>query len=112
MFRLEKLSIPLAVVANGAKLILVDVQPWHPYENGNVDKTALLGHKYTVAETGSYEKFTVKVSSATPIITPEQLEAAKEPIFVAFKDCFAKPYRNQNGMYDLSFTAATVSIEK
>lgn len=112
MIRFEKLSIPLAVVVNGAKMILVDVQPWHPYENNKADKTSILGYKYTVAENGSYEKFTVKVSTPTPIITPEQLEAAKEPIFVAFKDCFAKPYRNQNGMYDLSFTAATVSIEK
>lgn len=112
MIRFEKLSIPLAVVTNNAKLILTDVQPWYAYENGKVDKTSLLGHKYTVAETGSYEKFTVKVSSPTPIITPEQLEAAKDPIFVAFKDCFAKPYRNQNGMYDLSFTASTVSVEK
>lgn len=108
---ISKLLIPLEVVVQGAKLILLDVTPYYEYQDGRkTDK--MLGYKYQVVEDVNFEKLTVKIPSTTPAITKEQLESTKERIKVTFTDALAKPYRLNSGEYDLSITATSIAVTK
>ena len=111
MINLAKIKIPLTAVVDGANLILVDVSPYYAYVDGKKTDNQL-GHKYLVVEDKNFDKFFVKVPSATPIITSEQLSEAKQRIMVTFENGVARPYRTQNGEYDLSITATAVAIAK
>ena len=107
-----KLQIPLGIVTKDANLILLSVSPNYEYVNNKITDN-LLGYKYTVVEDITFEKLIVKVASTTPVITQEQIDTAKDRIFVTFNNAIAKPYRNvSNGQYDLSINANSVSIVK
>ncbi len=106
---ISKLSIPLEVVTAGAGLILLEVAPYYSYVDGKRTDT-MLGYRYLVVEDKTFEKMSVKIPSSEPAITPETLETAKKRIMVAFNGAFARPYRTQNGDYDLSITATGIQI--
>ena len=109
--KLTKLSIPLEVVIGDAKLILIDVLPYYSYENGNkTDKQ--LGYKYIIVEDIGFDKLSIKVPGLVSPITREQVANTPERIYVAFTDCYAKPYRTFTNDYDLSISASSISIIK
>lgn len=110
--QITKLEIPIPIIINGANLILLSVAPNYEYvDNKKTDN--LLGYKYTVVEDITFEKFVVKVPSSTPVMTQEQIDTAKDRIYVTFNNAIAKPYRNTStGNYDLSINANGISIVK
>jgi len=109
--QLSKLNIPFNIVVNDANIILLGVAPYYEYVDGKKTEN-LLGYKYNIVEDKTFEKFSVKIASKAPVITPEQIDSSKERIKVAFENAFAKPYRTFSGDYDLSVTATGISIVK
>lgn len=106
---ITKLSIPLDIITGDAKLILLEVAPYYSYVDGKRTNT-LLGYRYLVVEDKTFDKMFVKIPSPVPAVTMEMLETAKKRILVTFDNAMAKPYRNQNGDYDLSITASGINI--
>lgn len=109
MFALTSLNIPLDIITKGALIVLMDVVPYFEYEDGKRTEKQL-GYKYTVVEMTNYEKFQVKVPSASPVITSEKLQELSAKPAVTFDECFARPYRAENGSYNLSFSAKCVHL--
>lgn len=107
-----KLQIPLGIVTRDANLILLSVRPDYEYVNNKITDN-LIGYKYDIVEDISFEKLTVKVASITPVMTQEQIDNAKDRIYVTFNNAIAKPYRNTStGNYDLSISANSISVVK
>ncbi len=109
--KLDGKELPLEPVIRYAPIWLVNIAPWKQYVDGKRTDVQL-GYSYTVVETNTFEKFTVKVAGTTPLLTDEQLASAKDRITVKFEDAICKPYRNANGNYELSITAKGISIAK
>lgn len=108
---LSKLNIPFVPVVAEGNLILLKVEPYYIYENGKkTDK--LGGYKFTVVEDKNFDKYAVKIPSAAPAITQEQIDSAKQKLIVTFENAFAKPYRTQSGDYELSISATGILITK
>lgn len=108
---ISKLNIPLSVVIGKAELLLLGVSPVYQYTD-NKRTDVVVGYRYEVVETDNYDKLSVKINSAAPAVTTEQLEKAENRYRVAFEECYAKPYRLQSGGYDLSFTASKILFLK
>ena len=108
---LTKLNIPLEVITGDAHQILLEVAPYYAYADGKKTDT-LVGYRYTVVEDRNFEKFSVKIPSSTPAVSQENIDTAKQRIFVTFENAFAKPYRTQNGDYDLSISATGINLVK
>lgn len=104
--RFEDLRIPLEVITPSTGFRLLSVRPNFKYE-GKTRTEEIVGYRYTVGDAATFEQYDVKVSGPA-IIQPEQLETITEPIDVRFVNCIAKPYRRDNGSYELSFTAEAV----
>jgi len=111
--RLNKVSITEAEgVFNAKQVRLIDMTPLHGFEN-NV-KTAQIGYNFIcLAEANGFEKVTVKVEGLNPPITPEQLAASKEPIYLIFIDFLGRFYfsdRTKN--WELTCRASKVQVVK
>ena len=107
--RIYSINIPLDAITLGANLILLGVYPFFEYKDG--EKTDILaGYRYLVVEDSNFEKFSVKILSSAPAITPEQIAAAKTKILVRFENAFARPYQDSRGEYQLSFSASAISV--
>lgn len=104
--RLEALRIPLDVITKSSMFRLLSVRPYYKYE-GQKRTDEILGFKYMVGDAATFEQYDIKVPGVA-LIQPEQLDTITEPIDVRFANCIAKPYRRDNGSYELSFTADTV----
>lgn len=103
------LKIHFASSFEGADILLLSVAPVYEYMNG--EKTEkIVGYRYGVVETNNFEKFSVKVPSTAPAITPEQLAETKVKLKVAFDNCFGRLYRTEKGGYDVSFAATDIHI--
>lgn len=108
---ITKLNIPLNVITEGANLILLEVVPYYAYVDGKKTDT-LKGYRYTVVEDETFEKLSIKIESATPIVSSEQLASAKSHVLVTFDKAFAKPYRTNSGDFELSISASNMLIVK
>ena len=106
MVRFEALRIPLDVITKSSTFRLLSVRPVYRYE-GKERTAEIIGFKYLVGDAATFEQIDIKVPGPA-LIQPEQLEAIKEPIDVQFANCIAKPYRRDNGSYEISFTAEAV----
>lgn len=106
MIRLETLRIPLGIVTPSSTFRLLSIRPFYKYE-GQIKTDEISGFRYTVGDATTFEQFDIKVSGPA-LIQPEQLGAITEPIDVQFVNCIGKPYRRDNGNYEISFTADAV----
>ena len=67
------------------------------YENGTKTEE-VLGHKYLVTNTDTFEQIEVFVAGSTPLLTPERLEELQESgerVFVEFENAVVKPYYSE-----------------
>lgn len=106
--RLDKLRIPLEVVTHSNSFRLLSVHPYFKYEE-NERTGEIIGYKYTVGDALTFDQLDIKVPGPATI-QPEQLAAAKVPIDVQFLNCIGKPYRRNNGQYEISFSADAVQV--
>jgi len=58
-----------------------------------------------------YEPLKIRVfSAAKPVITQEEIDSSKDPIFITCQGFVGKFYRDASGIYQLSCTAESVSL--
>lgn len=112
--RLNKVSITEAEgVFNAKQVRLIDITPLYGFEN-NV-KTSQIGHNLIcLAEANGFEKVTVKLEGLSNLpITPEQLAASKESIYVSFIDFLGRFYfSDRTKSWELTCKASKVLIAK
>lgn len=69
------------------------------FRYANSTKTdEVLGHKYLVTNTDTYEQIEVFVAGTKPLLSPEKLEElqeAGERVFVEFDNAVVKPYYSE-----------------
>lgn len=114
--KLLKSHIPLGIIFKDEVFMLMDIQKYFEYENGQ--KTdRLAGYKYEVVDTISFDKISVKVKGQSePLMPPEQLAERRdngERIFVEFINGYDKLYnRNFNGRWTVedSFWADNIRL--
>ena len=92
---------------------LLSVSPIYEYDTNNQRTDRIVAWRYTVANTESFEKYSIKVTSANPIIAPELLKAKRdfgEKFFVEFENATIKMYRSGNGTFEDSIKADSVDF--
>lgn len=108
-----QIILNLESVAKAGSVRCIGVSESYQYENGTrTDKPAGTAYE-CLAEKNGYEKFSVKVSDLNAVLTQEQLNEAKEPIYITFTDFIGKFYfseRTKN--WELSCKASKVQIVK
>ncbi len=109
MIKITDISIPLEVIFKNNTFILLNVREAKEYENGKVTAN-IIGYRYEVVDTETFEKFTVKVLGTATVISQENIDNAPKKIKVNFVNAFAKPYRTSSGFYELSIRADSISI--
>lgn len=109
MISISSLNIPLEVIFENNTFILLNVREAKEYENGKVTAN-IIGYRYEVVDTETFEKFIVKVLGTTTVISQETIDKAPKKIKVNFSNAFAKPYRTPSGFYELSIKADSISI--
>jgi hypothetical protein len=107
--RLNMDSITLA----GNKVRLIGIRPTHEYKD-NAMTDNIIGTTYNcVAEENNFEKFRVKVDNINPIISAEQLEESKTPIYISFQDFEGKLYKSwKTNTWAITCKAKSASIVK
>lgn len=106
----KDIKIPLKLIYDGDRFLLVDLALLFEYINGRRTETQI-GFRGTFVDMISYDKFTVKILNLKPQITPDILKSSHEKIFVRLVDAFAKPYV-QNGHIAYSISAKDLEIVK
>lgn len=104
----KSIKIPLKNIVNTDTLILVGAAPQFNYKDG-LKTDEVIGTRYFVVETASFEKFSVKVPTPVPKISGDFLANAKNRIYVRFTNCFGTPYTNGRSV-EWSFTADSIEI--
>jgi len=112
--KINQITLGLDNVAKDTKIRLIGIQDMYEYENNKrTDKK--IGISYTcLAEKNEFEKIVVKVEDLTPVITTEELEKKKEPVYISFGGTFKGIfwYRSRTNSWELSCKAEKVSIVK
>lgn len=103
-------KIPLHDVVDDSRLILTEMSPLYEYINGK-QTTSQIGVKADVVDMRNYDKFSVKIMTLNPQITPQMAETSKERMFVRLIDAYAKPYVS-NGRVEFSITASDIEPVK
>ena len=86
MLNLSKVTFPLSLIIEDAKLILIGARPTYEYVNGKKTDN-VVGTTYSVVQNGgTYEKFNIKVSDVENAIEPDYIANSKTPIFVEFEN--------------------------
>lgn len=109
MIRLSGLNIPLEVIFKNNTFILLNVREAKNYEDGKVTND-VIGYRYEVVDTETFEKFMVKVIGTSPVISQESIENSTKKVKVSFTNAVAKPYRTSTGNYELSIKADSINI--
>lgn len=104
----QKVKIPYKIIVNSDMVILVGVAPQFAYENGKKTEE-IIGTRYFVVETTTFEKFVVKVPTIVPKISQDFLEKSKGKTYVRFTNCFGVPYSNGRSV-EWSFTASSIEL--
>lgn len=102
--------IPFEVYAKADKFVLFSVTPAFRYLDGKPTEQ-IEAYRYTIGDPITCMRFSVKVPGTTAIITPEQLKAAKEPVFVTLTDAYGRIYQTAENV-EISFSAKGISISK
>lgn|GEM_PF-624865 len=108
---IRDMEIPLSALTKGAGLILIEIKPTYSYVNQQRSDT-IVGYSHTVVEDKKFNRFLVKVDSATPLLTEEQIAKTKDHLYVKFENAFIKLYTTQNGDVEVSIKAASISLQK
>lgn len=107
----EKVSMPLSALMTDTSFALLETSPIFHYENGT--RTDIIeGTRYTVANPSTFDRFDVKVSKVTPVLTQEQIEKSSERVFVAFTNASCRPVKAEYGKVFLSITADDIKVVK
>lgn len=71
----------------------------------------VLAVRYKCINPNDFDTFTVKVEATDSIITPAELEAAEEPVFITIpvKETLIKPYKIEYGYADVTIVAPYVT---
>ena len=110
---IKDLSIP-AVSCISPEVIIKAVRSGFKYENGVATKE--IDHiKYDVVNPHTYDRFTIKVPGATPVITTEQLESASPSVVahLPVDQIQVSPYIDKkSGKLKVTITSPQISIVK
>lgn len=110
MLNLSKVTFPLSLIIEDAKLILIGARPTYEYVNGKKTDN-VVGTTYSVVQNGgTYEKFNIKVSDVENAIEPDYIANSKTPIFVEFENAVCKVYTDSNGRAQVSVKADSINI--
>lgn len=102
--------VPFEVYAKADKFLLFSVAQAFRYVDGKPTEQ-VEGFRYTIGDPATCMRFSIKVPGTTAIITPEQLKAAKEPVFVTLTDAFGRIYQTAENV-EISFSAKGIAISK
>ncbi len=95
--------------AEGGGILLDEADGFEYVDGKKTDKQTHM--KYTVVfQDNEFEKVIVKVPSAKPVVTKEQLAQQSGKIRVRFKNLTGKFYRTNSGEYALSCNADSVEV--
>ncbi|HKL42123.1 MAG TPA: hypothetical protein VJ962_06060 [Clostridia bacterium] len=111
--KINQITLSLKSVANDNKVRLIGIKDMYEYEDGK--RTVKNGTKYVcLCESNEYEKIEVKVESIEPIITEEELEKKKEPVYISFQGTFKGIfwYKSRTSSWELSCKAEKVVLVK
>lgn len=89
-------EIPFRVIESEGVFVLILLKPYFRYENNKPTKD-ILGYKYTVVNTESFEKYEFKVEGDKPLISADLLIDKRErgeKVYVEFDNPTIKVYWN------------------
>ena len=89
-------EIPFWVIESEGVFVLILLKPYFRYENNKPTKD-ILGYKYTVVNTESFEKYEFKVEGDKPLISADLLIDKRErgeKVYVEFDNPTIKVYWN------------------
>lgn len=105
--------IPFEVIEGERVFVLLDLIPVYEYDSSNNRTANIIGWRYFVVNTESYEKYRIKVAESKPLISRKDLQAKREAgvkFFVEFTNAFLKMYRSSTGTFEDSITAESISF--
>lgn len=110
--KLINTDISMEVVEPDPIYVAIDVTPVRAYGPDNKPTETIIGHKYTVVNTASFEKYAIKVLGTKPLISAELLMEKREKgekVYVEFENATVKMYWNSRlNTYADSFRADAI----
>lgn len=107
--KLMNVDIAMEVVEPDPVFVAINVVPVRAYGPDNKPTETIIGFKYTVVNTASFEKYAIKVLGAKPLISAELLMEKREKgekVYVEFENATIKMYWNSRlNTYTDSFKA-------
>lgn len=106
--------ILLLSIFTEAVYILLEVVPFYEYDSENKKTDKVGGFTYTVVNSENFERISVKVQGAKPLISPKELTERREDgekIFVEFDNAEVKCYYSKfKSTYVDTFRAEGISF--
>lgn len=104
-------NIPLSqLIGEYGAFVLKEIRPSYHYEAGK--KTDQLeGYTYVVVNPDSFDRFTVKDSHTTPVVTPEILKANNDVgkhVYVEIEGATVTPYVSKSGSIEDSIKITSI----
>ena len=111
--KLNQIELHLENIAKDNKVRLLNVRPSYEYKDG-VKSESVSGQAYEcLLESNNYEKISIRTSEQEAIVSQDTLNAAKEPVYVQFKDFKGTLYySNQTKAWELSCKASAAVFFK
>jgi hypothetical protein len=107
MIRIENIQFSLEQLANAPEVMLLGVNPYKLYVNGQpTDQIGGQAYECVLPKAG-FEKITVKVPDLPPVMTNDKMS---EQVFVKFEGFNAKFWKDKSGNYQLSCKATKAII--
>lgn len=107
----KEIKMPLNLIYDGEKFLLVDIRPLYEWVDGAPTRNQT-GFRVELVDLSTYDKFSVKLLTMTPHVTPEIFEESRDKIFVRLIDAYAKPYVTDNKRIAYSISAKNIELVK
>ncbi|WP_075721961.1 hypothetical protein [Roseburia sp. 499] len=107
--KLVNKDIAIEVIEPERVYVLLEVAPVYDYGPDGKPTETVIGHKHTVVNIDSFEKYVIKVAGTKPLISAELLAEKREngeKVYVEFENATIKMYWNSRlNAYADSFKA-------
>jgi hypothetical protein len=104
------IKIPLTTILPADRFVVKSQREIREYSSeGNSGSQKVIGQRYELVDTTSYELFTVKVPETSPSIPQVMIERANQPLLATLKNAKFSFYVNQ-GRLAMSFTAEEITL--
>lgn len=109
---IQKLKLPITVVAGSDTVLVVEVKPLYQYVNGRATDT-LAGYRYTcICPQNKYTQISIKVAEEIPTITEELLDMYGGSVTVKPLNFVGKFYKDSRGEYQFTSVASGLEVIK